>query len=78
MKEGPFDIDFSIPNRVIEIHMDDGSKSRFAIQLSHGGYWGQKWEVRDGVDIRTYPIWKTKRAAEKKLQKLIDNGEVHK
>lgn len=52
--------------KIVKLEMTDGSKPKWAILLEDGSYCGQVW---NGM-TKTYPAWKTKRAAEAALKKL--------
>ncbi len=70
---GPFGIEFPDPvDRVVPIYFEDGTKTRYAIQLADGSFWGQEWvrHSATGIQSRIYPTYKTRAGATKKFAKL--------
>lgn len=57
---------------VVELEIE-GSKNVFAVQLKSGEFFGQKWETCQccgGQHVKKYPVFKTKKAAQKKIDQL--------
>jgi hypothetical protein len=58
---------------VIEISIDTGGEemaTTFVIQMPDGSFFGQKWLDDRKHPTRTYPTWRTRRAASAALKKM--------
>ena len=72
---GLFDLPIpQLEDEVVKVEISPGYSPAelYAIRLKSGAYWGQKW---NGM-TRTYPIWKRKGMAQRKLDKLKKEGKI--